>query len=349
MTTWAALVREVRRDPEADGPRLVAADWLIERDDPRGEYIVLATTPDLSAEATQRLDVLFDTHGVTWSQPLHALGCEAVHGRETLEFERGFIEHAVMRGPASAQFARACALEPIVRLMVTSTVPELAAQPELALVRSLHVNGEDDPILASPHLATLPRIGFGIDFTAKTAARLAASVIRPRHLSCKLDAPVVTELARGDVLTKVVELARYQLDEATLIALGTAALPALRRLELFTPTPPRGLDAIHAQLGQLDTLCYHAPIDAHLATRLAHHLRDGRLREVRINCIGFDLAAIALLESAAFANVHTLAIGDRDVPPALTAALANLAARGALQRVLVPERLELPGVTVERL
>ena len=35
----AALLDRVCADPDDDGPRLVFADWLDERNDPRGEFI----------------------------------------------------------------------------------------------------------------------------------------------------------------------------------------------------------------------------------------------------------------------------------------------------------------------
>jgi uncharacterized protein (TIGR02996 family) len=41
VTTEDKLLAEVYASPDDDAPRLVYADWLQERDDPRGEFIAL--------------------------------------------------------------------------------------------------------------------------------------------------------------------------------------------------------------------------------------------------------------------------------------------------------------------
>lgn len=61
------LLADICARPQDDGPRLVYADWLQERGDPRGEFIVLqcSRSPDPKREAG-----LLAKHRDAWTQPL---------------------------------------------------------------------------------------------------------------------------------------------------------------------------------------------------------------------------------------------------------------------------------------
>src|SRR5215211_5846586 len=87
----AALLEAVCADPAADGPRLIYADWLDERGDPRGEFIRLQcalarlpTADPVARKLNARLG-LFGRHLSTWEAPLKAI----VGG---MEWARGFVE-----------------------------------------------------------------------------------------------------------------------------------------------------------------------------------------------------------------------------------------------------------------
>ncbi len=86
-TNDEALLQAVYDDPDDDAPRLVYADALLERGDPRGELITLqcrlARTPD--RELKQREKELLDTHGKRW------LGALAPVVKPGYRFERGFL------------------------------------------------------------------------------------------------------------------------------------------------------------------------------------------------------------------------------------------------------------------
>ncbi len=71
-----------------DAPRRVLADYLIEQDDPRGEYISLALS-ELDQEGRERRDALLEEHRWSWLQPLGAVIPKA-HAR----FERGLLASA---------------------------------------------------------------------------------------------------------------------------------------------------------------------------------------------------------------------------------------------------------------
>src|SRR5262245_56818171 len=90
----------IRAHPEDDGPRLVYADWLDERGDPRGEFIrvqcELARLPHGGPDR-ERLRVreseLLAAHRSEWEAPLRALGAT------NIAFRRGLPE-AVTIGAA---------------------------------------------------------------------------------------------------------------------------------------------------------------------------------------------------------------------------------------------------------
>ncbi|MCA9618034.1 MAG: TIGR02996 domain-containing protein [Myxococcales bacterium] len=79
------LLAAIYAAPDDDGPRLVYADWLSERGDPRGELIMLQCQPSLDAKQQKRVDGLLKKHARAWLGPL-----APVIGKADLAFERGF-------------------------------------------------------------------------------------------------------------------------------------------------------------------------------------------------------------------------------------------------------------------
>lgn len=84
----AALLTEAC-DADDDGPRQVLADYLLDRGDPRGEYLALALEPALGADGRARRDALLAEHQWSWIDPL-ALAIPRDHAR----FERGLLAAA---------------------------------------------------------------------------------------------------------------------------------------------------------------------------------------------------------------------------------------------------------------
>ena len=80
------LLGAVLEDPADDRPRLVLADWLIERGDPRGEFISiqceLARSEQPAHALKEREAALLADHREAWSAPGPAL----------TRFRRGFVE-----------------------------------------------------------------------------------------------------------------------------------------------------------------------------------------------------------------------------------------------------------------
>ena len=102
------MLEAVLAAPADDRPRGVLADWLIERADPRGEFIScqLAGTPAASVRAAELL-ALYER---VWLSPLPV----AV---ESWTFARGFLASVRVRAVESAQVLRRfhplVAIEPI--------------------------------------------------------------------------------------------------------------------------------------------------------------------------------------------------------------------------------------------
>jgi uncharacterized protein (TIGR02996 family) len=78
------LLDAIRNTPDDNGPRLVYADWLIERDDPRGHFIMLQCHAE--REMRDRASPLLALHEPTWTCHLPAWARDP-------QFSRGFVEH----------------------------------------------------------------------------------------------------------------------------------------------------------------------------------------------------------------------------------------------------------------
>src|SRR5262245_9632541 len=76
-----AFLRAIKEQPDDDGPRLIFADWLEERGDPRGEFIrlqcALARTDEddpRRADLIRREQELLRQHKEVWLQQLGLRG-----------------------------------------------------------------------------------------------------------------------------------------------------------------------------------------------------------------------------------------------------------------------------------
>ena len=90
-TAWSdpralQLFEQVCAHPSDDSPRRVLADYLLERDEPRGELIATALDAATNPAAKERYDALFRERFSTWFHPLGHSSPDA-----TAVFERGFL------------------------------------------------------------------------------------------------------------------------------------------------------------------------------------------------------------------------------------------------------------------
>ena len=82
-----ALEQAIYDDPHSDEARLVYADALLERGDPRGELITLQLLPGkLSKAQRERIKALLKQHGAQWHGPL-----SRVFYKGSLVYRRGFL------------------------------------------------------------------------------------------------------------------------------------------------------------------------------------------------------------------------------------------------------------------
>ena len=90
-TTTDSLFAAVYADPKSDGPRAVLSDHLLERADPRGEFIALQLQKQrgpLSGVGARREKQLLHAHRAAWLGPLTKM----LVGEE--KWERGFLSEA---------------------------------------------------------------------------------------------------------------------------------------------------------------------------------------------------------------------------------------------------------------
>ncbi|MBA2539860.1 MAG: TIGR02996 domain-containing protein [Deltaproteobacteria bacterium] len=88
--TEADLLARIYEHPEDDAPRAVYADWLLERENPRGEFIVLQLRPDKDDAATKRELALLKKHQKAWLGPMEPV-------IRAVELRRGFPASATIK------------------------------------------------------------------------------------------------------------------------------------------------------------------------------------------------------------------------------------------------------------
>jgi uncharacterized protein (TIGR02996 family) len=218
------FLSDIVANPDDDGPRLVFADWLTQRGDPRGELIVTqcqlehATTGERARLANRSSDLLYRQG--TWLNELK----DVVRGIET---KRGFVYSI---NATASVFAKSCGpwfeREPIEELRVIKPTPRdlatLRKAEHLARLRSLVFL---DPI----RLASEAHVG-------ALSGLLAVSNVRSLDLRLVVADEVAT--AVGGALARLSSPAleslklRLRSPQSAAIAssLATAKLPALRQL-----------------------------------------------------------------------------------------------------------------------
>jgi uncharacterized protein (TIGR02996 family) len=221
------MLAAVSDSPDDDEPRLIYADYLQTRGDPRGELIAvqcaLAKQPDADGALRRREAELLGAHARAWRAEL-GVATMAAH------FARGFISEAVvLASDFVACAARALETRPSPRwIVVGSTLPDieaLAKLSQLARVSSLEVSGSwsyDDRELTA--LAASRFLG-GLRTLSLRFGQIGLSGIRAIARAPSLAKLVALDLG-GDFLP--IE-AQAELDE--LLAMGSVerlALPGTR-------------------------------------------------------------------------------------------------------------------------
>jgi len=179
----------VFESPDDDGPRLVYADWLDERCDPRGEFIrlqlalaaLLPSHPD-RPDLVRRERLLTRQHLAVWARGLVGLATRCT-------FRRGFVEAVALPAAAFVDHAEAIfAAAPIQKVSLqdaTQALDRLAGCAHLRRVRHLELSGSNLKdadlrlLLRSPHLGGIENLGLGINLlTDRAAGALAAAGLK---------------------------------------------------------------------------------------------------------------------------------------------------------------------------
>src|SRR6266702_3050247 len=103
MIDHDTFLQAIIEAPDDDTPRLIYADWLEERGDPRGEFIRvqcaltnLNETDERWSPQKHRERQLLAQYGTEWAGMLTGLV-------EEYEFRRGFVEYVSMAAPTFLQ------------------------------------------------------------------------------------------------------------------------------------------------------------------------------------------------------------------------------------------------------
>jgi uncharacterized protein (TIGR02996 family) len=326
--THDGFLRAILDEPDDDVHRLVYADWLEERGDPRGEFIraqvEAAALPDgdpRRAVPEARANELRRRHHEEWDRPLldaagydpNAGGLLGLLGTVARlfrapwlkpppyrhDYRRGFVEviHVDM-GRFVERAAALFSVAPIQEVyfeVMSSRLTDLAALPQLARVRGLHLlytSLREEALVelfASPHLTGLRTLDLSGNVLSELALRLLG----------------VSTCARG--LTAL-NLCNCDVSERGALALAESpALAALADLDLsLNPVGDLGAAALAAapHLRNLTSLSLAATTvgeDGALALARSPHL--GRLRQLNLDDVVIGRAALEALRRR-FPDAH---------------------------------------------
>jgi carbon storage regulator CsrA len=187
-----AFLQSILESPDDESIRLIFADWLEDRDDPRGEFIrlqcrlaKLSAYHEESADLQQRECELLSEHGEQWRAYLPAV-------LRSSPLRRGFVESVEMTAREFLEHAgEIFASAPVRRLRVlpgrlpfVSAASALARSPHLARLaeidmEDLDLSDADAALLAaSPHVGGLTRLCLARNLIGSAGARLLASSSR---------------------------------------------------------------------------------------------------------------------------------------------------------------------------
>jgi uncharacterized protein (TIGR02996 family) len=269
------FLQEIAAAPDDDAPRLVYADWLEERGDPRGEFIRIQCElarfdglqfggllePD-SDLVVREADLLRDNEA-RWLGPLSEF-CQRC------TFRRGFVEYVEISAASFVEHCERLFAEHPIRSasfrVVTGDLSRLASCRLLARLSGISIgshwidHADLESLLASPHFPRLTKlVMLGCDL-GDAAARLIAT-------SPGLDRLEVLDLSRNAVRNDGVSaiassphLARLKallLNTNTIRLLGARSLaqsPYLQHLRYVdlrnNPIPQRGIDEVRDRFGR---------------------------------------------------------------------------------------------------
>ena len=353
----SALLAEIAANPEADAPRLVYADLLTQRGDPRGELIhlqVLWKRDDNVVTLQHRVGELLRAHKAAWTTEAGITGALTT-------FVRGFPKTLV--GTAEEIWACRDALrtQPITSLAILSQfdgLAEVMALPELARISDLKLSGGLDAraretpippdllaaVARSPYLTNLRSLHLDDGAVDGDTVRLLATAawLPAIELLIVAHSPL-TAAGMAELAPRLVAVRRLGMPQCNLDSQSAAALAAspLRQLDLLwmpgNSIGASGLAALAASpllstVTILDVTNNYVTSDGVAALARSPHVGALCSLGLELNGIGPDgaaaLAASTQLRSLADLDLRRNRVGHEGV-----AALAAATGLPALRRL----------------
>ncbi|MFT3841660.1 MAG: hypothetical protein QM723_32020 [Myxococcaceae bacterium] len=338
--SWAELVGAIREHPEDPQRRQIAIDWLLDRGDPRGEF--LSRWRSLGAAGGASF-----TGARAWEERARAIGVLDP------EYHDGWLEHAVLAGEHCANAGQLLDLEPVLRLTLSQPAPEVSkhtsALRSLRGLRGLTLDSswaepELGPLLGSPHLGALETLKVR-SLSRRDATALATSPARPTQMLLHVGPSIGAELASSEVISRVTDLTLLGFEcDVPLQEMAGGRLGPLRSLHV-NQMLTTSLEKLGARLESVESLWLRRAIDhtlRPLAERRLDKLTDlnlvqpafthhalapfapalGGLRTLRINRPAFGQPELALLAESLSERLESLAWAINpglDLSPLLTA------------------------------
>ena len=374
MADDEALLRAIVESPDDDAPRLVYADWLLQRADPRGELIQiqcrLAATPDDERRRAIRIaeNKLLAAHAEAWTASLRALLPPEAWPRYEFTFERGFVAHAAVTYACIPAVPALCAAAPLLRslrifagddpqvvddgLLPISRCPlerlelfaaggeelaRAAAATPFARLRALRFGGLGLEAAAFPELARLAMRDDGA--RALAASPHLASLTSLELDGCGLTEDGVAAVARARWRLRELSLAWNPLDAGFTEALVGPATAPLATIGLQGTNPDRDdlarLGRAFPALRDLDLERCRIGAAGLAALVAALEVPLVRLRVER-NSLG-DAGALALAAAPALASLRSLEAGHNRIGHTGAAAIAAAPHLARLERLTLNE------------
>ncbi|HEX3152457.1 MAG TPA: TIGR02996 domain-containing protein [Gemmataceae bacterium] len=336
VPTEAAFLERICAEPENDGPRLIFADWLDERNDPRGEFIrvqvalaQLSTGDPQRACLVERETSLLARYHAQWSEPLKRL-------TGWTEFRRGLIEtvncdaHTFLA--RSQELFRLAPIRHIRFLDVGSSLDRLMNASPLSLLTAItiyaqHIDGRlPRALVDSPHLDRLESLNIGKNRVGDRGVEAIAWSPRLRELKA-LDISdnmvgdgAANALAGSSNLANL-ELLQLRRNDLTRAGLGyLCASPTLGRLRqlgmaqnhLHTPRDWTPREGGNVQLESLDMTENGLTGDAAGVVRILPGLANLKRLDLGHNEIG-NVGAEALAEWRGAGKLHFLRLTNNRI------------------------------------
>jgi uncharacterized protein (TIGR02996 family) len=334
------LFQRILDEPDDLDARRVYADWLMDRGDPRGEYIVAATrlaeNPDDEALADE----------VAAREV--ALG-PAVRGEAKVEWRQdagilrgGFLDEVDLRGERMAMAPHLFATAPITTVIanrIDELLPYASRLRRISVDDLEHLPG-DWPRLRAVRAQTianvrLPRSVVDLDL-GEVRRGLPPGVLLS---SLRFNLP---KNARFDV-TRVIEMPLSRLDVSgrdarSLVPLITDAPPSLRELTLrFQHDADEIVTALKPLLRRLEKLSLHGPLGPRVVTALAAR-EAPELVELRLQGDVGPVGAAALGAASFLPQLRHLGIRNGNLGERGVTLLAAALPRTHLSSLVLAER-----------